>query len=756
MAPVITLLASRPTIVSKVCLTAQHRELVDEVLDLWRIVPDHDLDLMRHVHGPADLTSAVLDGIGRIIREDRPDWVLVQGDTTSAMAAALAAFYELVPVAHVEAGLRTWDRANPFPEELNRRIIGAIATTHFAPTPSAVANLLREGVSEETVHLTGNPIVDASREMTRLLRGRVDPVVRGLTVEGTRIVLVTAHRRENQQKGIGDVCRAVLQLRDQHDDVHFIVPTHPNPAVGGQFRSLLGGQDRITVLPALPYPELLWTLRHSYLVLTDSGGIQEEASVFGRPVLVLRETTERMEGIDMGSARLVGTDPGQIVAAASELLADRDAHRAACRALNLYGDGQAARRIVEVLERYPLRRASSSPNPTEHRPALSLASTVRRLAEPTHPSGASAGQDGARLIQQSAMTEVLTSLAEFKLGLRSWLTSSAASPDGGFVGWIDRRTGRAAFEYPEITGYALTYLAGLDDLTDVEHDLGRRAGRWLLKRLANARTAPHELYGKGLEYSFDLAMISAGLQQFGALVGDDELVQAGREVAVRLVSEVEANGWLEPLTRTSATTNRSAWSTRGHAHLLKATQCLMLADRGGVPGARAAAEAVIARGIADLQMGGRFRTHPDEASTMVHPHLYAVEGLWVYAQRTGDEVTAACAQEAAAWVWTQQAPSGAFRRWVVDNSEHAACVGPEQGDVTAQAVRAAALVALPGADVSGALRWLRRSTVEVRGGRAIAYQPGTALAHLNVWATMFTHQAVDVLLGRDLGWDELV
>ena len=348
-----------------------------------------------------------------------------------------------------------------------------------------------------------------------------------------------------------------------------------------------------------------------------------------------------------------------------------------------------------------------------------------------------------------------STLDEFKLGLRSWLASSAASPDGGFVAWIDRRTGRAAFEYPEITGYALTYLSGLGDLTDVEHDLGRRAGRWLLKRLANARTAPHERYGKGLEYSFDLAMISAGLQRFGALVDDDELVHAGRGVAARLVAEVTANGWLEPLTRTSATTNRSTWSTRGHAHLLKATQSLLLADRGGVPGARTAADAVVARGMADLQVGGRFRTHPHDAWTVVHPHLYAVEGLWVYATCTGDEVAAACAHEAAGWAWRQQAPSGGFRRCGVKNSEHAGGFGPEQGDATAQAVRAAAL-ALPGADVSGALGWLRRSAVEVCGGCAIAYQPGTALAHLNVWATMCAHQAVDTLAGRKLGWDELV
>ncbi|MFG1933564.1 non-hydrolyzing UDP-N-acetylglucosamine 2-epimerase [Mycobacterium sp. NPDC048908] len=361
MAPIVTVLSACPTFESKICVTAQHRSLVDEVLDLWRIVPDYDLDVMRHAQALSDVTIAVLDGIGRILEQDPPDVVLVQGDTTTAMAAALAAFYQLIPVAHVEAGLRTWDSANPFPEEVNRRVIGAIAALHFAPTQTAAANLLREGVAGNTVHITGNTIVDATLEITRMLCGQPDPVVEGVPIGEKRIVLVTAHRRENQLKGMEDICRAVLRLRHLHNDVHFVVPTHPNPVVSELFHRLLGGHNGITVTPALSYPQLLWTLRHSHLVLTDSGGLQEEASLFERPVLVLRQTTERIEGIHSGLARLVGTDPGTVVAAASELLANRGEYHAGCRAPNLYGDGRAARRIVELLRQRFLGGRPSEP-----------------------------------------------------------------------------------------------------------------------------------------------------------------------------------------------------------------------------------------------------------------------------------------------------------------------------------------------------------------------------------------------------------
>lgn len=355
MAPVINQLASRPAFSSKVCVTAQHRELVDEVLELWGIVPDYDLDLMRERRSLDGLTAAVLEGIGGVLRTNRPDWMLVQGDTTTAVAAALAGCYQQVPVAHVEAGLRTWDRNNPFPEEINRRIIGAIASIHFAPTPSAVANLLREGATEGTVHLTGNTIVDASHNVELLMRNRVDPVIDGVPFGRRRIVLVTAHRRENQPCGIEGVCRAVLQLHERHRNLHFIVATHPNPSAAQPFFSMLGGRDGISVLPPLTYPQLLWTLRHCHLVMTDSGGIQEEASIFRRPVLVLRRTTERVEGIATGAARIVGTDPVDIVAAATELLTDPIAYRAACSAPNPYGGGQAAHLIAELLERQRLR-----------------------------------------------------------------------------------------------------------------------------------------------------------------------------------------------------------------------------------------------------------------------------------------------------------------------------------------------------------------------------------------------------------------
>ena len=335
--------------------------------------------------------------------------------------------------------------------------------------------------------------------------------------------------------------------------------------------------------------------------------------------------------------------------------------------------------------------------------------------------------------------------------MRVWLASSARHPDGGLAGWIDPQSSSPSPPYPEITGYALTFVAGLDHPTASELAVGSAAARWLLDRLDRGLSAPVERHGTGIEYSFDLAIISTGLQRFGAVIDDVTFIDAGKAIAHRLVSEVEATGLLEPLTRASSITERGAWSTRGHAHLIKASQCLLLADRGGLPGARAAADAIIARGIEDIFDDGRCMTPPD-TTTLLHPHLYAVEGLWMYAECTQDERAARLARQAACWAWTQQARSGGFPR----SAGQSRTTSPEQGDATAQALRAASLMGLAAGDIAGAIGWLRRSAVKIDDGWAILYQPGTELAHPNVWSTMFAYQALAVANGRKLAWDELV
>lgn len=355
MAPVVQKLACTPGIESLVCVTAQHRQMLDQVLDLFDIVPDIDLNLMRPNQSLASLTSAIFTSLDPVFEDLRPDWVLAQGDTTTVMATALLAYYHRIRFGHVEAGLRTGDKWQPFPEEVNRQVAGVVADLHFAPTEWSRQNLLREGIANQKIRVTGNPVIDALQvvasqpappDLERLL------VQIGLNRAGSgkRLIVVTAHRRENFGQPLEDICAALRSLAETYgESVHLVYPVHLNPNVQEPVYRLLSRIPNITLLPPLDYLPLVHLLRRASLVLTDSGGIQEEAPGLGVPVLVLREVTERPEGVEAGTVRLVGTGREKIIAESRLLLDDPAAHAAMAQAVNPYGDGQAAGRIVEAL-----------------------------------------------------------------------------------------------------------------------------------------------------------------------------------------------------------------------------------------------------------------------------------------------------------------------------------------------------------------------------------------------------------------------
>lgn len=357
MAPVVRHLAGTPDVESRVCVTAQHRQMLDQVLDLFGIQPDVDLDLMAPNQTLAALTAEVFTHLDPVLAEIEPDWILVQGDTTTVMAAALLGYYHRVRVGHVEAGLRTGDKWQPFPEEINRRVAGAVADLHFAPTDWSRGNLLREGVPESRIVVTGNPVIDALHMVAdRPLDARTEALLQevGLPIEpeapGPRLILVTAHRRENFGAPLEAICAALQELAESYGDaLRIVYPVHLNPNVQGPVRRLLGEVSNVALLPPLDYLPMVHLMKHSTLVLTDSGGLQEEAPGLGVPVLVMRNVTERPEGVQAGTVRLVGTDARKIVAETRRLLDDPAAHAEMARAVNPYGDGRAAERIVQAL-----------------------------------------------------------------------------------------------------------------------------------------------------------------------------------------------------------------------------------------------------------------------------------------------------------------------------------------------------------------------------------------------------------------------
>lgn len=335
-----------------VCVTAQHRTLVDRVLATFGLVPDHDLDVMEDEQTPTRVAAQVMTRLEPILERLRPDWVVVQGDTTTVLAATLAAFYQRLRVAHVEAGLRSGDKWRPFPEEVHRRLAAAVADLHLAPTAEAREALLREGVASRRIVVTGNPVLDAFRWALDqpFDLGGLGLDLAGAEREGRRLVVVTAHRRENFGPPLERICLAVRDLADD-PQLRLLVawPVHPNPAVRGVVQRLLAGHPPVVLLPPLDYVPMAHLLRRAHLVLTDSGGLQEEAPSAGTPVLVLREVTERPEALRAGGVRVIGTERAAIVRETRRLLTDDTAHRAMAQAGSPYGDGQAARRIVDAL-----------------------------------------------------------------------------------------------------------------------------------------------------------------------------------------------------------------------------------------------------------------------------------------------------------------------------------------------------------------------------------------------------------------------
>jgi len=356
MAPVVQRLVQTPGMESRVCVTAQHRQMLDQVLNLFNIKPDYDLDLMRDDQSLAELSAAIFTHLDPVFAECEPDWVLVQGDTTTVAISSLLAFYQRIKVGHVEAGLRTHDKWQPFPEEINRRVAGVVADLHFAPTQQARENLLHEGIPDKAIAVTGNPVIDAlqfvaeqpaPQEIQELL-GKL-----GIASSSKHLILVTAHRRENFGQPLENICLALKELAGR-GDVEIVYPVHLNPNVQEPVKRILGNVPHVTLLPPLDYLPLIHLQKRAKIILTDSGGIQEEAPAFGVPVLVLREVTERPEGVAAGTLKLVGTEAGKIVHEAKRLLEDPAAHVKMAKAVNPFGDGHAAERIVEALKTFKL------------------------------------------------------------------------------------------------------------------------------------------------------------------------------------------------------------------------------------------------------------------------------------------------------------------------------------------------------------------------------------------------------------------
>jgi UDP-N-acetylglucosamine 2-epimerase (non-hydrolysing) len=363
MAPLVRELARHPAhIVSRVCVTAQHREMLDQVLSLFAIEPHYDLDVMRERQRLAGVMARILVGIERVIEQEQPDWVLVQGDTTTTVAAALAAFYGRCKVGHVEAGLRTGDKLQPYPEEINRRITDTVSDLYFVPTEANRRNLLAEGFDRDAVLVTGNTVIDALLQVSAM-EYDLDSGPLSCVPPGRRIVLVTAHRRENFGTPLRSVCRALLELEELYrNDVQIVYPVHRNPNVQTVVREMLDGHPGISLLDPLGYQDFVQLMGRCHVILTDSGGLQEEAPSLGKPALVLREVTERPEAVEAGAVRIVGTDAGTIVRETGRLLDDPDQYRRMSAVANPYGDGQASRRIVRAI----LARAGTTDRRIDH------------------------------------------------------------------------------------------------------------------------------------------------------------------------------------------------------------------------------------------------------------------------------------------------------------------------------------------------------------------------------------------------------
>jgi len=350
MVPIIEAMRQQPECFDTcICVTAQHREMLDDVLDIFDIQPDYDLDLMRPKQTLSELTARIFDALDPVICQEKPDWLLVQGDTTTTMVASLVAYYHRAKIGHIEAGLRTYDKFQPFPEEINRQITSTVADLHFAPTETTQKNLIREGIDKENILVTGNTVIDALLQVVQLEYDFVNGPLTEIPV-GKRILLVTVHRRENFGERLKAICKALDVIAKRYaNDVHVVYPVHLNPNIWEPVHTLLSGVSNITLLKPLDYLSFVHLMNRSHIVLTDSGGLQEEAPSLGKPVLVLRNTTERPEAVEVGTTRVVGTETERVVQEVGSLLDDSSAYTKMANAINPYGDGHAAKRICEAI-----------------------------------------------------------------------------------------------------------------------------------------------------------------------------------------------------------------------------------------------------------------------------------------------------------------------------------------------------------------------------------------------------------------------
>ena len=348
MAPLVKQLEQTPGIRSLVCVTAQHRQMLDSVLERFDIHPDYDLDLMRQGQTLTTITVGVLEGMEKVLKACKPDLVLVHGDTSTSTAAALAAFYQQIPVGHVEAGLRSFDKYSPFPEEMNRVLTSRMAELHFAPTARARDNLLREGITQG-VHVVGNTVIDALHQMVHEQYRFRSPELAALPLQEGRWIVMTAHRRENLGEHLACICRGVLRLVEKHPDVHLVYPVHPNPAVHAVVEAVLGSHDRVHLIAPVEVEDMHNLIKRCYMVMTDSGGLQEEAPALGKPIVVLRTETERPEVVEAGMALLAGVEEDNVAAAGERLLTDAALYHQMSHAINPYGDGHTSQRIVQII-----------------------------------------------------------------------------------------------------------------------------------------------------------------------------------------------------------------------------------------------------------------------------------------------------------------------------------------------------------------------------------------------------------------------
>jgi len=713
LAPFIKELERRPeTFVSRICVTGQHREMLDQMLDLFGIEQDHDLKVMQHAQSLNHVTVAVIDRLRPVLEEEQPDWVLVQGDTTTTMAGALGAFHHGIKVGHVEAGLRTFNKHDPWPEEMNRRVAGVLADVHFAPTPSSAQNLYREGVSKDRVYVTGNTVIDALQTVTEMPFDPEQTPLAALGLNGQRLIVATMHRREMSAEALDDVCGALRAVAEGHPEVRIVIPVHRNPKVREPIHEALGDVANIDLLDPLDYRPMVWLVGRSHFVITDSGGLQEEVTALGKPVLVIRGTTERPESVEAGNAVLVGTDGPAIESWATSLLADEKAYQAMARATNPYGNGDAAKKIADILE--------------------------SRSLGPDRGAASGGGPGGPTRIDP----EVVRWGAD---GLSRWITTGACqSSSGAFAAWVELASGEKAYDYAEITGYALTHLAARPELFDDEIAVGRRAADWLVGRVQQRRLAARDGWDGDAVYLFDLGMISAGLQSFGRRYEEQRYVDTGLELVELLDRELAAD--LGPVSAYGPKSERTNWSTRGIVHLAKLVQAFLLAGR------EEPARRLIEAARAVQGPDGHMPTDPESPVTMLHPHLYGAEGLWMWGSATGDQDAIDRARANVQWVWTHQLGSGGLPR-AFGRPEPI-----EQLDVTSQAVRMALLLGVRTPGVDRAIERLLELARESGGMLAMPYQPGSPDVHLNTWVTMFASQAVALAVpnAEPLRWNQLV